>query len=163
MFIYDIEVEPIIGKKTRLETYRGKTLLIVNTASKCGFSKQFASLQVLHEKYQDRGLVIMGFPCNQFLNQEPGSEKDIMEHCTMHYGVTFPIFKKTDVKGKNQHPLYKHLVAEAPTRKGKAIKWNFEKFLVASDGTVVARYPSRKDPLDFETDIVRLLEVNDAS
>ena len=163
MFIYEIEVEPIIGKKTRLESYKGKTLLIVNTASKCGFSKQFASLQSLYEKYQDRGLVIMGFPCNQFLNQEPGSEKDIMEHCTMHYGVTFPIFKKTDVKGKNQHPLYKHLVAEAPTRKGKAVKWNFEKFLVGPDGTVIERYPSKKDPLKFEADIVACLEGKHAS
>lgn len=158
MHLYDIALETIEGKQTTMKAFKGKTLLIVNTASKCGYTKQFAALETLYKKYHDQGFVVLGFPCNQFLNQDPASEADILEFCTLHYGVTFPMFKKIHVKGKQKHPLYAYLIENTPIRTNKNIKWNFEKFLVDGEGHIVNRYPSKRDPLDFEADIQSVLE-----
>jgi glutathione peroxidase len=145
--IYDISVTTIDGQETTLESYRGKTLLIVNTASKCGFTKQFEGLQALYEQYKDRGLVILGFPANDFLWQEPKSNSEIKEFCTLNYGVSFPMFEKISVKGRNQHPLYAFLTGKTtnPEFAGR-ITWNFNKFLVAPDGRIVNRFGSRTAP-----------------
>ena len=123
MNLYDIEVETMRGETIKLEEYKGKVLLIVNTASKCGFTPQFAGLEALHKKYYDKGLRILGFPCNQFLRQDPGSNKDILEFCQLNYGVSFEMFKKIFVKGKKIHPLFDFLVSNSPQRKNKKVKW----------------------------------------
>ena len=159
MHIYDITLETITGKQTTMDAFKGKTLLIVNTASKCGYTKQFAALETLYKKYKDQGFTVLGFPCNQFLNQDPGNNEAILEFCTLHYGVTFPMFKKTMVKGKNKHPLFAHLIANSPVRTNKGIRWNFEKFLVNPQGDIVNRYPSKMDPLDIESDIKDVMGV----
>ena len=128
----EIEVKTIDGKAETLAKYAGKTLLVVNVASKCGFTPQYAGLEALWRKYRDRGLVILGFPCDQFCHQEPGTEEEIQAFCSRTYGVTFPMFAKVDVNGAGAHPLYRHLKKEAPGLLGtEAIKWNFTKFLVA--------------------------------
>ncbi len=147
--LYNIEVETIDGESIRLEEYRGKVLLLVNTASKCGFTGQYAGLQHLYETNQDQGLVVLGFPANDFLRQEPGTNEEIESFCKTNYGVTFPLFGKISVKGKNQHPLYTYLTSKKsnPEFAGR-ISWNFNKFLIARDGQVIGRFGSRISPDD---------------
>lgn len=158
MKIYDIEVERINGESVSMEEYKGDVLLIVNTASKCGFAPQYDELQGLYEKYKDKGLKVLGFPCNQFMGQEPGDNLQIESECRLNHGVTFPMFAKIDVKGANAHPLFVHLTENAPGVLGsKAIKWNFTKFLVDRDGRVVERYAPKTKPYDFEESIKELL------
>ena len=158
MSIYDIPVTAADGSIQTLEPFRGKVLLIVNVASKCSFTKQYAGLEALYRKYADRGLMILGFPCNQFLRQEPGTADDIKQFCSLKYDVTFPIFAKIDVNGSGTHPLYKHLKAAARGTLGtQAIKWNFTKFLVDREGNVVKRYSFFATPESLEADIEKLL------
>jgi len=146
---YGIGVETMAGEAIKLGEYRGKVLLIVNTASKCGFTGQYAGLQTLYETYQDRGLVVLGFPSNDFLRQEPGTNEEIQAFCKLNYGVTFPLFGKISVKGKDQHPLYVYLTSREsnPAFPGK-ISWNFNKFLISRDGQVIGRFGSRTKPDD---------------
>jgi len=156
--IYGIKVKSIKGEETELENYRGKAMLIVNTASKCGFTSQFKGLEGLYEKYNDQGLEVLGFPCNQFLKQDPGSESEISEFCTLNYGVTFPMFSKIDVNGTNTHPLYQHLKSEAKGLLGsEKIKWNFTKFLVDKEGKVLKRYAPNLEPKEITADIEKIL------
>ncbi|WP_419207654.1 glutathione peroxidase [Photobacterium leiognathi subsp. mandapamensis] len=155
--IYDFEVKNITGDMLSLEKYQGKVLLIVNTASECGFTPQYETLQALFDKYKEQGLVILGFPCNQFGGQEPGTEAEIAQSCLVNYGVTFPMFSKVDVKGAQADPLFAYLVKALPGVLGAKIKWNFTKFLIAPDGTPVKRYAPTTKPLDIEADIVKLL------
>ncbi|OWG14345.1 glutathione peroxidase [Delftia sp. K82] len=151
---YDFEATSITGQAVPLSDYRGKVLLIVNTASACGFTPQYAGLQALHEQYGERGLVVLGFPCNQFGSQEKGSESEIASFCDLNFGVRFPLMGKIDVNGANAHPLYRWLTAEAPGVLGtKAIKWNFTKFLVGRDGQVIRRYAPQDAPAKLSTDI----------
>lgn len=156
--IYDFEVQTISGDKVKLDAYENQVMLIVNTASKCGFTPQYEGLEALYEKYKDQGLVVLGFPCNQFGRQEPGSESDIAGFCQLNYGVTFPMFTKVDVNGNDAEPFFKYL---KKSRKGllgsEKIKWNFTKFLVNRDGEVVARYAPTVKPKDLEGDIEALL------
>jgi glutathione peroxidase len=156
--IYDIDVETIDGKPTSLAPYKGKVMLIVNVASKCGFTPQYEGLEELYRTYKDRGLVILGFPCNQFGGQEPGSEEQIMDFCRLNYGVTFPMFAKIEVNGGNTHPLYVHLKKEQPGILGsEVIKWNFTKFLVDREGRVVHRFSSSSKPASLVKKIESLL------
>jgi glutathione peroxidase len=156
--IYDIPVVTIDGQETTLAPYQGKVLLIVNVASKCGFTPQYEGLEALQEKYAARGFSVLGFPCNQFGSQEPGTEADIREFCQLTYGVKFPMFAKVDVNGDNAHPLYQHLKAEKRGFLGsRAIKWNFTKFLVAKNGAVVDRYPPTTKPENLTSDIEKAL------
>ena len=152
--IYDKRVRTIDGKETTLEDWRGQVLLIVNTASKCGFTPQFAGLEALHKTYAGKGMTVLGFPCNQFGGQDPGSNSEIAWFCQVNYGVSFPMMSKIDVNGPAAHPLYKWLSAEAPGLLGsKAIKWNFTKFLVGKDGQVIKRYAPTDKPADMAKDI----------
>ena len=152
--IYDFEAQQIDGKSVPLSGFRGKPLLIVNTASACGFTPQFGGLEELHRTYGDRGLVVLGFPCNQFGAQDPGSNDEIAQFCQMNYGVSFPMMAKIDVNGPAAHPLYRWLTAEAPGVLGtKAIKWNFTKFLVGKDGQVLKRYAPQDAPERLAGDI----------
>ena len=145
--IYDFEARQMDGTTVPLEQYRGKALLIVNTASACGFTPQFGGLEALHEKYGQRGLAVLGFPCNQFGSQDPGSNEEIASFCQLNYGVTFPMMAKIDVNGPQADPLFKWITAEAPGLLGsKAIKWNFTKFLVGKDGQVIKRYAPTDKP-----------------
>ncbi len=151
---YDFKALSLQKKEISMEEYRGKIVLIVNTASKCGFSPQYEGLETLYEKYHDKGLVILGFPCNQFANQEPGSENEIASTCLVNYGVTFQMFSKIDVNGPNAHPIYQWLKSQKKGRGllGSKIKWNFTKFLLDRDGNVIGRYgsivtPERLDPI----------------
>jgi len=147
MSLYDIDVTTIDGKTQKMDAFRGKTLLIVNVASECGFTPQYAGLEALHEKYKDRGFTVLGFPCNQFGRQEPGTEEQIQTFCSRTYGVSFPLFAKIDVNGKDAHPLYQLLKSEQKGILGsEAIKWNFTKFLVGPDGTVKKRYAPNDTP-----------------
>jgi len=151
---YDFEATTIDGKPAPLAAQRGKVLLIVNTASACGFTPQFAGLEALWKKYTDKGLVVVGFPSNQFGHQDPGSNDEISSFCQLNYGVSFPMMAKTDVNGGYAHPLYKWLTAEAPGILGtKAIKWNFTKFLVGKDGQVLKRYAPTDTPESLSADI----------
>ncbi len=152
--IYDFEAQSIDGKPVPLSQYRGKALLIVNTASACGFTPQFGGLEKLHQTYGSRGLVVLGFPCNQFGSQDPGSNDEIAGFCQLNYGVSFPMMSKIDVNGSNADPLYKWLTAEAPGLLGsKAIKWNFTKFLVGKDGQVIKRYAPQDAPEKLGADV----------
>ena len=147
MSVYDYTAKSITGEDIPLSNYKGKVLLIVNTASECGFTPQYKGLQELYIKYKDRGLEILGFPCNQFGAQEPGSEQEIAAFCERNYGVTFPMFAKIDVNGDNAHPLFQYLKKEAPGILGtKSIKWNFTKFVVDKNGNVIDRYDSTTTP-----------------
>jgi glutathione peroxidase len=146
--VYEFTATTIDGAAKPIADYRGKALLIVNTASKCGFTPQYASLQTLYERYRERGLEVLAFPANDFMGQEPGSNAAIREFCSLRFRTTFPLFAKIAVKGKKIHPLYAHLTRDSEFR--GAISWNFNKFLVAPDGRVVARYGSRTDPLAEE-------------
>ncbi|HMU62683.1 MAG TPA: glutathione peroxidase [Gemmatimonadales bacterium] len=159
MSLYQIKVTTIDGKSIPMSTYKGRVLLIVNVASKCGFTPQYAGLDALYRKYKGRGLTVLGFPCDQFGHQEPGDEAAIKEFCSLTYDVTFPMFSKIEVNGPGTHPLYAHLKAAQPGLLGtEAIKWNFTKFLVGRDGAVLKRYASADTPDDIEPDIVALLQ-----
>ncbi|MBB3868421.1 MULTISPECIES: glutathione peroxidase [Parageobacillus] len=181
MSIYDYEVKNADGETVSLSDYKGKVLLIVNTASHCRFTPQFQDLQKLYAKYQKYGFEILGFPCNQFGEQEPGSNQDAVAFCQRNYGVTFPIFEKIEVNGNNAHPLFQYLKKEAPFKGfdetsasgkilklmimeknpewlvGDEIKWNFTKFLINRDGKVIRRYEPTEEPIDFEKDIETLV------
>ena len=156
--VYDFTVKNIRGKDVKLDAYKGKPLLIVNTASECGFTPQYKGLETLYQKYHGKGLEILGFPCNQFGAQEPGTEKEIESFCEVNYGVTFPLFAKVDVNGDDAAPLYRHLKKAKPGLLGsEAIKWNFTKFLVDRSGNVVERYAPNAEPESITGDIEKLL------
>ncbi|MGE6376389.1 glutathione peroxidase [Peribacillus muralis] len=158
MSIYEYEVNKINGDTISLEEYRGKVMIIVNTASKCGFSPQYDDLQSLYVQYEEQGLVVLGFPCNQFLNQEPGDDLEIDSYCKLNHGVTFPMFAKVNVNGKEAHPLFSYLAENAPGLMGsKSIKWNFTKFLIDREGNIINRYAPKTKPMEFESDIKKLL------
>jgi glutathione peroxidase len=147
---YQFSAKSLQGKEIQMEAYRGKTVLVVNTASKCGLTPQFEGLEKLYEKHQEKGLVILGFPCNQFANQEPGDEKSISEGCMINYGVTFPMFSKIDVNGENAHPIYKYLKKELSGFLGGKLKWNFTKFLIDTDGKPVKRFSPTTKPEEID-------------
>ena len=152
--VYDFEALSITGQPVPLSHYKGQVMLIVNTASACGFTPQFAGLEALHKAYGPRGLAVLGFPCNQFGSQDPGSNEEIAGFCQLNYGVSFPMMAKIDVNGAEAHPLYRWLTAEAPGLLGsKAIKWNFTKFLVGKDGQVLKRYAPQDAPTKLAGDI----------
>lgn len=177
--IYDYKAVASNGNEIDFRQFEGKLLLIVNTASKCGFTPQFDGLEALNEKYRDRGLVIVGFPCNQFKEQDPGSDSEIQEFCRLNYGVTFLIMKKIDVNGDDEHPIFSWLKEQAPSEEYKGLKakathtmlkgisttakkegdilWNFTKFLIAKDGTTVKRFAPTTEPKDFEQEIEAML------
>ena len=156
--IYDFTVEDIGGDPVPLDRYQGKVLLVVNTASECGFTPQYKGLEALYRKYRDRGFEVLGFPCNQFGGQEPGSEAQIAAFCTSKYDVTFPLFAKVDVNGDNASPLYRYLKHAKPGLLGtEAIKWNFTKFLVDREGKVVARYAPNDTPESIDADVAKAL------
>ena len=156
--LYDYTVDDIHGEAVKLDRYKGKVVLVVNTASKCGFTPQYKGLEALYQKYHGKGLEVLGFPCNQFGAQEPGSEAEIEQFCEINYGVTFPMFAKIDVNGKNTAPVYEYLKAAKPGLLGsEAIKWNFTKFLVDRDGRVVKRYAPTDTPESLAPDIEKLL------
>ncbi|WP_018249700.1 glutathione peroxidase [Orenia marismortui] len=181
MSIYDFKVETVAGNEVSMKEYEGKVLIIANTASKCGFTPQYEDLQKLYSKYQEDGLEILGFPCNQFANQEPGSSQDAQSFCTINYGVEFPIFAKVDVRGENAIPLFKYLTSKAPHEgfkledpneklvhsvlskrfpsfiHGNSIKWNFTKFVVGRDGKVLKRFEPHIQPGDMEEYIKEVL------
>ena len=145
--LYDINVDTINGKSILMDEYKGKTILIVNTASRCGFTGQYEGLQTIYEKYKDQGLIVLAFPSNNFMGQEPGSNESIANFCSTRFNITFPIFAKIDVKGKNQHPLFKWLTSKEtnPSFNG-GITWNFNKFLISPEGEIINRFGSRTKP-----------------
>jgi len=151
--LHDFTATTLSGEDTDLAEYAGKVVVVVNTASKCGLTPQYEGLQQLYETYADRGLVVLGFPCNQFANQEPGTSDDVAEFCQANYGVTFPMFEKVDVNGKDAHPLYAWLRSQKGGLLGNSIKWNFTKFLVDRDGTVIERYSPTTTPASLARDI----------
>ncbi len=157
MNIYDFSATTINGERTALSAYRGKAILVVNTASKCGFTPQYKGLEELYEEYADRGLVVLGFPCDQFGHQEPGTEAEIEEFCEVNFGVTFPMFAKIEVNGSGAHPLYKWLRKLKSGLAGSRIKWNFTKFLIDREGMPVKRYKSTTKPANLAADIERVL------
>lgn len=158
MSIYEFEVKTIGGETITMDAFKDKVLLIVNVASKCGFTEQYAGLESLYQKYKDKGLVVLGFPCNQFMNQEPLSEDEIKSFCSLTYGVTFPMFAKIDVNGENAHPLYKYLKESKKGLVGsEAIKWNFTKFLVDKSGVIINRFAPATKPESLELDILLYL------
>lgn len=181
MNIYEYRVRTISGKEVSLSDYKGKVLIIVNTASKCGFTPQYEELQQLYNEFADGGLEILGFPSNQFAEQEPGTNEEVQQFCRINYGVSFPMFEKTEVRGKNAHPLFNYLTTKAPFKgfdmkhpiggklqevlkekypeflEGDAIKWNFTKFLINRQGEVIARYEPTTSPLAMKDDIKKLL------
>jgi glutathione peroxidase len=157
MGLYDFSATLNNGKEKKLSAYKGKVLLIVNTASRCGNTPQYAGLQELYGKYKDRGFEILAFPCNQFGHQEPGSDEDIKEFCEVNYGVEFPLFSKIEVNGDGTHPLYKFLKSEKTGLLGDSIKWNFTKFLVDKQGNVVDRYAPMTPPRTIASDIEKQL------
>jgi glutathione peroxidase len=158
MSVYPYKARTIKGEEVSLEEYKGKVLLIVNTASKCGFTSQYAELQEMYDHYKETGFTILGFPCNQFGSQEPGNDEEIAEFCSLNYGVTFPMFSKVDVNGEHAHPLFSYLAEKAPGILGsKAIKWNFTKFLVDRNGKVIERYAPNTSPSKIITDIESLV------
>ena len=177
--IYDFKVLNNRGKEVDFTDYKGQVLLIVNTASKCGFTPQYDGLEALYKKYKDQGFVILGFPCDQFANQEPGSDEQIEEFCRLNHGVTFPLMAKSDVNGENANPVFEYLKTAAPTEEYNGLKakaahamlkrisksvekdsdilWNFTKFLISRDGATVKRFPPTTEPADFENDVKEML------
>ncbi len=156
--IYDIDIKDIQGNPHRVSDYKGKVLLIVNTASKCGFTPQFEGLERLYRQYRDQGLEILGFPCNQFLSQDPAPDTEIAQFCSLKYDVSFPMHSKIEVNGPNAHPLYRYLKGEAKGLLGsEGIKWNFTKFLVSRDGRVIDRFPPTATPEKIEPAIQKAL------
>lgn len=158
--LHDFQVTTLHGHDTSLSEYAGKVVLVVNTASKCGLTPQFEGLQQLYTKFQDEGLVVLGFPCNQFAAQEPGNADEISEFCQINYGVTFPMFAKIDVNGPDAHPLYRWLCGKHEGVLADAIQWNFAKFLIGKDGTVLRRYAPTEWPGDLADDIKEALGVS---
>jgi glutathione peroxidase len=157
--VYDFSATSIEGKPVELSSFKDKVLLVVNTASQCGFTTQYQGLQALYDKYASKGVEVLGFPCNQFGAQEPGSATDIQSFCQTRFGVSFPLFEKIDVNGANAHPLFQYLTKAAPGILGtEGIKWNFTKFLIDGNGNVVKRYASATEPKDIEKDIDALLK-----
>ena len=157
MSLYEFTMKSIRGKDVDLDQYRGNVVLIVNTASKCGLTPQLEGLQKLYDQYQAQGLEILGFPCNQFGKQDPGSDEEIESFCDLNYGVTFPMFSKIDVNGKDEHPLYTWLKDQQGGILGDSIKWNFTKFLIDREGNVVERFAPQTEPADLVDDIEKLL------
>lgn len=158
MNIYDFHVKDSKGEDVSISQYKDKVIIVVNTASKCGFTPQYKELQALYEEFKDKGLVILGFPCNQFMNQEPGTNEEIQSFCELNYGVSFPILGKVDVNGDQADPLFKYLSKEAPGLMGlKAIKWNFTKFIIDKSGQVVERVAPQTNPLEMKETIEKLL------
>jgi glutathione peroxidase len=158
MSVYEFQATTIDGQAQQLKAYLGKTLLVVNVASKCGFTPQYTGLEQLYRKFKDRGFAILGFPCDQFGHQEPGDENEIKQFCSLNYEVSFPMFAKVEVNGDNAHPLYKHLKKEKPGVLGtEGIKWNFTKFLIDKSGNVVRRYAPTDKPESIEKDVEALL------
>ena len=155
---YSFKAVSLKGKEISMDQYKGKVVVIVNTASKCGFTPQYADLEKLYQQYKDKGLVILGFPCNQFGKQEPGTAKDISEGCLINYGVSFPMFAKVDVNGENAHPLFSYLKSALPGFITNRVKWNFTKFVIDSEGNPVKRYAPITSPLKMEQLIVSLLK-----
>jgi glutathione peroxidase len=159
MSIYQFQAKTLDGKEVSLSQYQGKALLIVNVASRCGFTPQYEGLEALYKKHHAEGFEILGFPCNQFGAQEPGNEAEIRQFCDLNFGVTFPLFSKVDVNGANAHPLYKYLTSEKPGILGtEAIKWNFTKFLIGKDGEPIKRYASAVTPAGLEADVEAALK-----
>lgn len=158
MSFYDFSAKGMNGKEVNMNNYRGKVVLIVNTASKCGLTPQFKGLEELYQEYKNSGLEILGFPCNQFANQDSGSNEEINEFCQLNYGVTFTMFEKIDVNGENAHPLYKFLKNESKGVFSKEIKWNFTKFLIDANGNIIKRYAPTTSPLKLKSDIEKLLK-----
>lgn len=158
MNVYQFNAKTIKGEEVSLEKYKGNVLLVVNTASECGLTPQYAELQQIYNQYKDNGFSVLGFPCNQFGSQEPGSEDKISEFCSINYGVNFPMFAKVEVNGENAHPLFQYLKEEAPGElESKAIEWNFTKFLIDRNGQVVGRYAPNVSPTDISSDIEKFL------
>lgn len=157
MKLYDIEVKDVKGNKVSMKDYEGKVLLIVNRATGCGFTPQYEGLQHLYDKYEDKGFEILDFPCNQFANQAPGSNEDILQFCQLKYNTTFSIFSKVDVNGKNEEPLFKYLKNQKKTILGAKIKWNFTKFLVDKEGNVIDRFAPTTKPSQIDEKIAALL------
>ena len=155
--IYDFKAVASNGKEIDFKEFEGKVLLIINTASKCGFTPQFDGLEALNEKYRDRGLVVIGFPCNQFAEQDPGADSEIEGFCRMNYGVTFQIMKKVDVNGKDAHPIFKYLRSQTKGFLGDKVKWNFTKFLVSRDGKTIKRFAPTVVPEKLEGEIEKML------
>ena len=155
--IYDFKALTSKGKELDFAQFEGKVLLIVNTASKCGFTPQFAGLEQLNQEYKDRGLVVIGFPCNQFASQDPGSDSEIEGFCQLNYGVTFQIMKKVDVNGSEAHPIFQYLKSQTKGLLGSAIKWNFTKFLISRDGKTIKRYAPTTKPEKMKNDIEAML------
>lgn len=154
---YEFSANTLQGKEVSMDTYKDKVVIVVNTASKCGLTPQYEGLESLYREYKDRGLVILGFPCNQFLGQEPGGEKEIQEGCLINYGVSFPMFSKIDVNGSNAHPIYKYLKKELKGFPGSEIKWNFGKFMLDKNGKPFKRYSPTTAPDKMREDIEKLL------
>lgn len=155
---YQFTALSLQGKEISMDAYKGKTILVVNTASKCGLTHQFEGLEKLYQKYAEKGLVILGFPCNQFANQEPGDEKSISEGCLINYGVTFPMFSKIDVNGENAHAIYKYLKKELRGILGSKIKWNFTKFLIDSKGNPIKRFAPTTKPEKIDSYLTTILK-----
>jgi glutathione peroxidase len=157
MSVYQFNVLDIYGNEISLSQFKEKVLVIVNTASKCGFTPQFKELEDLYQAYQDKGFVVLGFPCNQFMNQDPGTNEEILSFCEINYGVTFPMFAKIDVNGQNAHPLYQYLTKVTKTLLSEAIKWNFTKFLIDRNGNIVERFAPQVAPSKMKNEIEKLL------
>ncbi len=178
MNIYDFKALNNKGEEVEMAQYKGQVLMIVNTASKCGFTPQYDGLEALYKKYKDQGLVILGFPCDQFKHQEPGTDEEIAEFCRLNHGVTFPLMKKTDVFGENAHPIFQYLVGQVPTeevnglankakmklvdslttgRKEGDIRWNFTKFLISRDGSVIKRFPPVTTPEELDAEVAAMI------
>ena len=157
MNVFDFKVKKQSGEEFALSEYQGKVLLIVNTATKCGFTPQYDALEALYAKYKDQGFEILDFPCNQFFKQAPGTSEEIHEACVLRFAIAFDQFEKIDVNGKNEHPLYRYLKDNCPISQGKNIKWNFTKFLVNKSGEIVNRFEPAQKPEDFEDKIKELL------
>ena len=157
MSFYEYSAKNIDGKEINMSDYKWNVILVVNTASKCGFTPQLKDLEELYKEYKDSGVEILGFPCNQFLNQEPGENKEVKNFCQINYGVTFNMFEKIDVNGSNTHPIYKYLKEQEKGLLTKDIKWNFTKFLIDKEGNVIKRYSPTTSPLKIKTDIEKLL------
>lgn len=157
MKFYDFTAKKINGEEVKMEAYKGKVVLIVNTASKCGLTPQFEELEQLYKEYKKEGLEILGFPCNQFAKQDPGTNEEVNQFCTLNYGVTFTMFEKIDVNGDNAHPLFKYLTNEAKGIFNNKIKWNFTKFLIDSEGNIIKRYAPTVVPSKIKEDIKYIL------
>lgn len=158
MKFYELEAKKMNGQVVKMDQYKGRVVLVVNTASKCGLTPQFEELEALYKQYKDQGLDILGFPCNQFAQQDAGSNSEIQEFCQLNYGVTFTMFEKIDVNGENAHPVYQFLKSEAKGLLSNEIKWNFTKFLIDQNGQVIKRYSPTTKPSKIEGDIAKLLK-----